>query len=401
MIASMMQRLMTITLICGAVALSGCSKKQEPSQKKSTATDETAVKDPPESPRAKEPDVRGEEVDYTAGGVTLKGYLAYDHSRQEKRPGVLVVHEWWGHNDYARKRARMLAEMGYTALAVDMYGGGKQAGHPDDAKKFMMEVLGNMEAGKARFEAARKLIQDHPSTDESKTAAIGYCFGGGVVLHMARSGMDLAGVASFHGSLATEAPAEKGKVKADVLVLHGAADPFVKPEEVEAFKKEMSAAEVKMQFHEYPGAKHAFTNPGATKLGEEFKLPLEYNAAADKESWAELDKFLKAVFSTALAIGCGSDDAADDGGNNNDNGSAALCTSGCEDTLTADCRNGPETQLECETDCNALRQGQCASEYSALLNCSDGAQVTCNANGIPVVEACSNEQGTFVSCINQ
>jgi len=190
----------------------------------------------------------------------------------------------------------MLAEMGYTALAVDMYGDGKQAAHPDDAKKFAMEVMGNMEEGQKRFEAAMTVLAEQPTTDPGKIAAIGYCFGGGVVLQMARAGLDLRGVASFHGMLGTEHPAEKGKVKAKVLVLHGAADPFVPEEQVEGFKKEMAAAEVPMEYHAYEGAKHAFTNPGATELGKKFQIPIEYDEAADKASWAELDGFLKRVF---------------------------------------------------------------------------------------------------------
>lgn len=241
-------------------------------------------------------DIRGEEVSYESGGVELKGFLAYDAAAEGQRPGVIVVHEWWGHNEYVRQRARMLAGMGYTALAVDMYGDGKQAAHPGDAQKFMMEVMGNMEAGKARFEAGMELLKAHATTDSTRTAAIGYCFGGAVVLHMARAGLDLDGVASFHGSLSTQAPAQPGAVRARVLVLHGADDPFVTPEQVEAFKKEMADAEVDMKFIAYPGAVHAFTNPGATEMGEKFELPLAYNEKVDQESWAELDGFLDEIF---------------------------------------------------------------------------------------------------------
>jgi len=242
------------------------------------------------------PKVHGQEISYEAGGVTLKGYLAYDENQQGQRPGVLVVHEWWGHNDYARRRARMLAEMGYTALAVDMYGDGKQAGHPDDAKKFMMEVMGNMQAAKDRFTAAKKILSQHTSSDGSKIAAIGYCFGGAVVLNMARAGLDLDGVASFHGNLSAHSPAKEGDIKAKVLVLHGADDPFVPAEQVDGFKKEMADAKVDMTFFAYPGAMHAFTNPAADEKGKKFKIPLAYNADADAKSWAELEKFLKEIF---------------------------------------------------------------------------------------------------------
>jgi dienelactone hydrolase len=272
------------------LALSVCactSKKAEP----------VAPPSEPEAPEAPPaPDIRGEEVVYKAGDTTLKGFIAWDASKTEPRPGVIVVHEWWGHNEYVRKRARMLAEEGYTALALDMYGDGKQASHPEDAQKFMMETISNAEVAAARFEAALELLKSHASTDATKTAAIGYCFGGAVVLHMARAGKDLDGVASFHGNLATETPAKPGAVKAKVLVLHGADDPFVPKEQVAAFKKEMDAAGADYEFIEYPGAVHAFTNPDATANGEKFKLPLRYDEKADEQSWAELQKFLDALF---------------------------------------------------------------------------------------------------------
>jgi len=254
------------------------------------------IAEPPIVEAAAELNIYGEDIAYESGDVSLRGYLAYDANQEGERPGVLVIHEWWGHNNYMRQRARMLAEMGYTALAVDMYGDGKQADHPEDAQKFMMEVLNNMESGTSRFNAAKALLERHATTDASRTAAIGYCFGGGIVLHMARIGSDLRGVASFHGSLGTTAPAEPGSVSARVLVAHGADDPFVPAAELEAFKQEMTDAGVDMKFIAYPGAVHSFTNPGATALGEKFDLPLAYNETADAKSWAELDAFLQDVF---------------------------------------------------------------------------------------------------------
>jgi len=241
-------------------------------------------------------EIQGTEVTYQAGGTTLKGYLAVDTAKTGKRPGVLVVHEWWGHNDYARKRARMLAELGYTALAVDMYGDGKQAAHPDDAGKFSGEVRNNMPMAEARFKAAMALLQSQPSVEDDHIAAIGYCFGGGVVLEMARRGLDLDGVASFHGSLGAQSPAQKDQMKAKVLVLNGEADPFTKPEQIEAFKQEMKNAGVDYQFINYPNAKHSFTNPEADGYGKQFNMPLEYNAEADKKSWAELQRFFQQIF---------------------------------------------------------------------------------------------------------
>lgn len=243
-----------------------------------------------------EPDVRGQEVDYTADGKTFKGYIAYDANRKGKRPGILVVHEWWGHNEYARMRARMLAELGYTAFAVDMYGGGKTADHPADAQKFMQEAISNFEVAKTRFETAMKLLQSQPTVDPDEISAIGYCFGGAVILGMARSGMDLDGVASFHGSLGTKTPAQKGKVHARLLVMTGGADSMIPKSQVDAFLAEMKAADVDVIFHSYPGAMHAFTNPDATELGKKLGIPIAYDAKADKESWNELKRFLKSIY---------------------------------------------------------------------------------------------------------
>lgn len=241
-------------------------------------------------------EVVGKEVSYQSGGTTLKGYLAYDDSIKGQRPGVLVVHEWWGHNEYARIRAEMLAEQGYTALAVDMYGDGRQAGHPDDAGKFAAAVRNNMPQAEARFRAAMALLKAHASVDPQQIAAIGYCFGGGIVLEMARRGVELAGVASFHGSLGTANPAQQGKVKAKVLVMNGAEDPFVKSEQIVAFKKEMEQAGVDYRFINYPGARHSFTNPQANRFGEKFGLPLAYNEKADQQSWKELMGFFDTLF---------------------------------------------------------------------------------------------------------
>jgi len=241
-------------------------------------------------------DIRGEEVNYEVNGVQMKGYMAWDHNRTTPRPGVLVVHEWWGQTDYIRSRARMLAKLGYTAFALDMYGGGKHTTHPADAQKFMSEVTANMDVAVARFEAAQRVLESHETTDPDKTAAIGYCFGGGVVLQMARAGADLDGVASFHGILSTQTPAEPGVVKARVLVCNGADDPLVPAEDVTAFKQEMADAGVKLTFRSYPGALHAFTNPSATAVAKTYDLPLAYDEAADVDSWSELEAFLYRCF---------------------------------------------------------------------------------------------------------
>ena len=236
------------------------------------------------------------EVSYQQGDTVMKGLVAYDDAIETRRPGVLVVHEWWGHNDYARKRARMLAELGYTALAVDMYGDGKTADHPDDAGKFSSAVGGNPSLAKARFEAALDTLKQQPSVAPDKIAAIGYCFGGGIVLGMARMGTEIDGVVSYHGSLATQSPAKKGDVKTRILVFNGADDPFVKAEQIDAFKQEMDAAGADYRFVNYPGAVHSFTNPGADSVGKKFGLPLAYNEEADRDSWEQTQAFFKEIF---------------------------------------------------------------------------------------------------------
>jgi len=231
--------------------------------------------------------IKHKEVTYEANGTKLNGYIAWDDAVKGKRPGVLVVHEWWGLNDYARKRAHMLAEQGYTALALDMYGGGKQAHHPDDAQKFSSEVSKNEALAKARFEAALDLLKKQETVDPNDIGAIGYCFGGSVVLNMARIGEPLKIVESFHGGLKTQHPAEPGKVKARILSFSGEADPFIPAADVAAFRQEMDKAGANYQVVTYPGAMHSFTSPEADKYGKEFKLPMAYNHEADKDSWSK------------------------------------------------------------------------------------------------------------------
>ncbi|MGE0434026.1 MAG: dienelactone hydrolase family protein [Planctomycetota bacterium] len=242
------------------------------------------------------PDIHTEVVTYEAGGVQCKGFVAYDKARKGKRPGVLVVHEWWGQTDYPRNRCRMLAALGYVAFAVDMYGEGKLGENPEEAGKLATGVFSDMANAKARFTVAHEWLKNNEMCDADHIAAIGYCFGGGIVLAMARAGEDLDGVVSFHGMLATETPAKAGEVKAHVLVCHGADDQFVPAEQVEAFKKEMSDAGVDMKFIAYPDSTHAFTNPEATAKGKEFGIPVAYNEAADKKSWEDMKMFFHELF---------------------------------------------------------------------------------------------------------
>lgn len=240
--------------------------------------------------------LQSKEVTYSGGGAKMKGYIAWDDSFQGKRPGVLVVHEWWGHNAYARKRADMLAALGYVAMAVDMYGDGKTADHPKDAAAFMQEATKDPDDAAARFRAAEKILKKEKITDTSRLAAIGYCFGGAVVLNMARGGEELRGVASFHGALGAWEPAQPGAVKAKVLAMTGGDDSMVPPESVANFEREMLVAGADARVITYPGAKHSFTNPAADGLAKRFNMPIGYNAEADQASWAELQTFLREVF---------------------------------------------------------------------------------------------------------
>jgi dienelactone hydrolase len=232
-------------------------------------------------------------VEYKQGDTTLQGFMAWDDAAKGRRPGVLVVHEWWGHNDHARNSATRLAQAGYVGFALDLFGKGKVTTHPKDAEAFVAEATRDPAVLVARYNAALEQLKRDPHVDPEKIAAIGYCFGGGVVLRMARAGADLDAVVSIHGVLATKSPAEKGKVKARVLVLTGADDPMVPNEQVEAFKSEMTAAGAKFEVISYPHAKHGFTNPNADKAGMD---GLAYNEEADKKSWAAVLDLFQQVF---------------------------------------------------------------------------------------------------------
>ena len=237
--------------------------------------------------------IKTQELEYRAGNTVLQGFMAWDDAARGRQPGVLVVHEWWGHNEHARNQARRLAEAGYVGFALDMYGKGKVTTHPQEAQAFASEATKDPAVLAARFNAALQLLKRDPRVDTTRIAAIGYCFGGAVVLGMARAGADLAAVVTFHGALATTSPAQPGKVKARVLVLAGGADPFVPPEQVEAFKKEMQAAGARFEVITYPGAKHGFTNPDAAKYA---MSQLAYDAAADRESWAAMLKLFREIW---------------------------------------------------------------------------------------------------------
>ena len=240
-------------------------------------------------------EIKTQDIDYKVGPLSLRGVLAWDDAQTGKRPGVLVVHEWWGLNTHAKNQAMRLAKAGYVGFALDMYGKGKLAQHPKDAQAFASEATSDPAKTRARFAAGLAQLKKLAQVDAKKIAAIGYCFGGSVVLNMARSGEDLRAVASFHGALSSKQRAQKG-IAPRILVATGADDPFVPPDEVAAFEKEMTDASARFEVVRYPGAKHGFTNPEADKVG----MPqLGYNAAADTASWDALLKLLADVFATA------------------------------------------------------------------------------------------------------
>ena len=242
--------------------------------------------------------IKTETIDYqSADGTQLIGYYAYDDAIKGQRPGVLVVHEWWGLNDYAKRRARDLAALGYSAMAIDMYGEGKHTEHPTDAMAFMQEATKDSAASAKRFDAGLEQLKKQAQTNPAKIAAIGYCFGGAVVLNAARRGEPLAGVVSFHGALSTQSPATPGSVKAPLLIEHGNSDSMVTPDSVIAFKAEMDKAGANYKFVGIDGAKHGFTNPDADHLSHGDHAPdIGYNKAADESSWADMKAFLKKVF---------------------------------------------------------------------------------------------------------
>jgi dienelactone hydrolase len=237
--------------------------------------------------------IKEEEVTYTSDGISLRGFLACD-GNPGKRPAILVVHEWWGLNDYAKMRVRELAQMGYIAMAVDMFGNGKTAANPQEAQNLTAPFYKDPQLAKKRLDAALEKIKTYPQTDAGNVVAIGYCFGGSVVLNAAKLGADLKGVVSFHGSLAGVPPSKK--LKAKILVCHGASDKFTSPHEVDVFKHQLDSIGANYTFKVYANAMHAFTNPDATKLGKEFNLPIAYNAEADKNSWNDMKAFFKKLF---------------------------------------------------------------------------------------------------------
>ena len=238
--------------------------------------------------------IKEENVMYTVGNTVYKGFLAYDERLKGKRPAVLVVPEWWGLNDYPKMRVRMLAELGYVALAVDMFGDGKVAVNPTEAKAYTAPFYTDPKLSKTILDVALRKIKEYKQTDPSNIFAIGYCFGGAVVLNAAELGSNFKGVVSFHGGL-NGVPANKDLLKAKILICHGAIDKFVTEKDVDKFKHQMDSIGATYTYIDYPNATHAFTNPAATETGKKFNMPIEYNKTADMNSWNDMKKFLHSL----------------------------------------------------------------------------------------------------------
>ena len=238
-------------------------------------------------------DVVTRTVDYLHGDVKLQGFLAFDDSIASKMPGVLIVHEWWGLNDYARSRAEELARMGYVAFALDMYGKGMSTEHPEEASAWMKKVNSNMEKWHQRAMAGLDVLKKQPQVDTDKITAIGYCFGGATVQVLAYGGTELKGVVSFHGSLIPPNAEQASRTQAKILICHGAQDPMVTPDSLAAYLKAMNAAPIDWQLIAYGGTRHSFTNPGADKRGMD---ALAYNPTADRRSWQHMIAFFNELF---------------------------------------------------------------------------------------------------------
>lgn len=236
-------------------------------------------------------EIKESAVEYKAGDVACEGWHAYDASKEGKRPAVLIIHQWTGLSENEKMRARMLAELGYNVFAADVYGKGVRP-QPPAAGQEAGKYKGDRALYRARLTAALEVLRKDERTDSSKIGAIGYCFGGTGVLELARSGAEVKGVVSFHGGLGSPTPQDAKSIKGEVLVCHGADDPFVPAAEVEAFHKEMKDAGVKYDFVGYPGAVHAFTQKGA---GNDNSKGAAYNVEADTKSWEAMKTFFAKV----------------------------------------------------------------------------------------------------------
>lgn len=281
--------LASFSILGAIIMITSCNNQQK-------AADD-ANKDTTAMHTEMETKIKEEPVSYTEGAMTFKGFVAYDENKKGKRPAILIIHEWWGLNDYIRNRARQLAAMGYIAMAADMYGDGKVAADPKEAMALATPFYKDPQLARTRLETAAKKLKEFVQADTTNIAAIGYCYGGYVVLNSAKLGADLKGVVSFHGGLGGARP-DKNLLKAKILVCHGGADKFESQEEIDNFKHGMDSIGADYSFKVYPNATHAFTNPNSTATGKKFNMPIEYNAAADTASWNDMKVFLSGIFNS-------------------------------------------------------------------------------------------------------
>lgn len=280
----MQMKFLTLSLIVASLSIVSCnqqgSNNETTDTKDSTMVISSAIKEEPAT--------------YSVNGKTFNGYVTYDTTKTGNRPGILVVPEWWGLTDYPRTRAKQLASLGYVAMAVDMFGDGKTAPDPKTAQELTAPYYKDPALAKIVLDAAMSKLKTFPEVDTSKIGAIGYCYGGFIVLNAVKLGANLQGVVSFHGDL-SGVPPNKDLIKAKILICHGDSDQFVNPE-VAAFKKSMDSAGVDYTFKTYPNATHAFTNPASDENGKKFNMPIKYNAAADTACWNDMKAFFKKVF---------------------------------------------------------------------------------------------------------
>ncbi|HVZ97083.1 MAG TPA: dienelactone hydrolase family protein [Chitinophagaceae bacterium] len=278
-------RLLAIVLFAGCTAITSCNSGSTTSASAAGSSD---------SSKTPTMAIKEQAVTYLIDGKTYDGYVYFDSGNTNKRPGIIVVPEWWGLNDYPRMRAKKLAELGYIAMAADMYGDGKLGTDPKSAGELASTFYKDPALAIKRLNAAINELKTFAETDTSEMAAIGYCFGGYVVLNAAKEGADLKGVVSFHGDLSGVAP-DKKMIRAKILVCHGDSDSFVNAE-VPGFKKAMDSAGIDYTFKSYPNATHAFTNPAADENARKFGMPIRYNPAADTASWNDMKEFFKKIF---------------------------------------------------------------------------------------------------------
>jgi dienelactone hydrolase len=239
--------------------------------------------------------IKTENVIYKNDTAVYSGYVAFDSSTEIKRPVIFIIHEWWGQNDYVKRRANQFAELGYLAMAIDLYGENKTAKTVEEAANFSKPFYQNSSLAKNNYELAYAILKNYPQADTNNMAIVGFCFGGSMALEIARMGERVNGVVSFHGGLSGQTP-KKDLLKAKVLICHGADDQFVIEKEVNVFKKQMDSIGADYKFVQYKGATHAFSNPDATEWGKKFNIPIAYNQNADTSSWNEMKHFFEKIF---------------------------------------------------------------------------------------------------------